>query len=317
MTESPSFSVVVPTRHRAGSLRRCLDALAELDYPRERLEVVVAVDGTDDRLAPRVAAAGVDGLALTLVQIPRSGAGAARNAGAMRAGGQFVAFTDDDCVVDARWLAALAAVVGGDPGAVVGGPMVNRASANACSVASQVVLEATYAHHNPASGAPGFLATNNLAVPAEAFRRLGGFDEAFVRAEDREFCLRWRAQGGSTAWAPDAVVHHLRELDLRGLVRQHAGYGRGAYHLHRSRRTSPRLIPALEPGFYRHLAAGCRARRPGIGRLRLASLVIAAQAANALGFARELVRWRGGLPATPVPSPPDCPGAAVPVDHRS
>ena len=108
--------------------------------------------------------------------------------------------------------------------------------------------------------------------------------------------MRWRSQGGATAWVPDAVVHHARELDFRSLMRQHLGYGCGAYHLHRSRRTSPRVVPALEPGFYRALAAACRVRRQGVGRVRVGWLVIAAQAANALGFAAGLVRWRGRPP---------------------
>jgi GT2 family glycosyltransferase len=301
----PSFSVVVPTRHRASSLERCLESLAALDYPRERLEVVVVVDGTDDRSSTPVVESYRDRLPLVRVQGPRAGPAAARNAGAAHAGGRGLAFTDDDCVAHPSWVARLAAAVEVDPAAAVGGRTLNGATTNPCSVASQVVLEGTYAHYNPPGRAPAFFATNNLAVPADGFRRIGGFDERFPYAEDREFCVRWLARGGSTAWAGDAVVHHLRELDLRGLIGQHVGYGRGAYHLHRANRTAPRLMPALESGFYRHLAAGCAARHPEVGRARVGALVAVAQVANALGFAAELVRWRGRAPARRAPSPSD------------
>ena len=303
MTGPPSFSVVVPTRDRAASLERCLASLAALDYPRERVEVVVAVDGTDDRSSTRVAESYQDRLAVIRVQGPRAGPAAARNAGAARAGGRWLAFTDDDCVPHPSWLTELAAVLEVAPAAAVGGRTLNGATGNPCSAASQVVLECTYAHYNPPGRSPGFFATNNLAVPAEAFRRIGGFDETFPYAEDREFCVRWLARGGSTAWAGGAVVHHLRELDLRGLIGQHLGYGRGAYHLHRAYRTSPRLMPALESGFYRQLLARCAAGQPGVGRVRISALVVAAQVANALGFAAELVRWRGRPPGRPASAP--------------
>lgn len=300
----PSFSVVVPTRHRASSLQRCLESLAALDYPHERLEVVVAVDGTDDRSSTHVTESYRDRLPLIRVQGPRAGPAAARNAGAAHARGRWLAFTDDDCAPHPSWLTRLAAVLEADPAAAVGGRTLNGAATNLCSAASQVVLEGTYAHYNPPGRAPAFFATNNLAVPAEDFRRIGGFDETFPYAEDREFCVRWLARGGSTAWAGDAVVHHLRELDLRGLIRQHVGYGRGAYHVHREHRTSPRLMPALESGFYRHLAARCAAPRPGVGRVRVGALVVAAQVANGVGFAVELVRCRGRPAEGPAPAPP-------------
>jgi GT2 family glycosyltransferase len=296
VTGPPSFSVVVPTRHRAASLERCLASLAALDYPRERVEVVVAVDGTDDRASTRVAESYQDRLELIRVQGPRAGPAAARNAGAARAGGRWLAFTDDDCAPHPSWLTQLAAVLEAAPAAAVGGRMLNGATGNPCSAASQVVLECTYAHYNPPGRAPGFFATSNLAVPAEDFRRIGGFDEAFPYAEDREFCVRWLAGGRSTAWAGDAVVRHLRELDLRALIGQHLGYGRGAYHLHRAHRTSPQLMPALETAFYRELVERCATVQPGVGRVRTSALVVAAQAANALGFAAELVRWRGQPP---------------------
>jgi GT2 family glycosyltransferase len=285
--------VVIPTRERATSLARCLAGLAELDYPAGRVEVVVAIDGVDDRASARVVSSYANRLPVTLVQLPRGGPGPARNAGAARAGGRFLAFTDDDCVPDVRWLAGFAAALKDDPDVAVGGLAVNRIVHSPYSIASQVILEATYAHCNPPGRPPSFFATNNLALPADAFRRIGGFDESFRYAEDREFCARWLAQGGAMKWVPDAVVYHLRDLDLRSMLRQHAGYGRGAYQFHRSRSSPLRVIPALEAGFYRHLVVSCLTRRAQVGRYRLGGLVAAAQAANGFGFAAALARTRG------------------------
>ncbi|HSW49772.1 MAG TPA: glycosyltransferase, partial [Bryobacteraceae bacterium] len=49
------FSIVIPTYERSPSLRRLLEAVADLDYPRDRFEVVVVDDGTEVPLGPVVA----------------------------------------------------------------------------------------------------------------------------------------------------------------------------------------------------------------------------------------------------------------------
>ena len=51
----PSFSIVIPTYSRPGQLRECLLALSALEYPRDRLEVIVVDDGRQTPLDAVVA----------------------------------------------------------------------------------------------------------------------------------------------------------------------------------------------------------------------------------------------------------------------
>ncbi len=69
--------------------RKVADALA-LDYPRERLEVVVASDGSKDRTAELARAAGAD----RVLELPRGGKVAALNAAVRETRGEIVAFSD-------------------------------------------------------------------------------------------------------------------------------------------------------------------------------------------------------------------------------
>ena len=69
------------------------DALA-LDYPRERLEVIVASDGSSDATVERARAAGAD----LVLDLPRGGKVAAQDAAAERASGGIVAFSDANSV---------------------------------------------------------------------------------------------------------------------------------------------------------------------------------------------------------------------------
>ena len=68
------------------------NALA-LDYPRERLEVIVASDGSGDATVERAEAAGAD----LVLDLPRGGKVAAQNAAAARASGEILAFSDANC----------------------------------------------------------------------------------------------------------------------------------------------------------------------------------------------------------------------------
>src|SRR5690348_17430989 len=42
---APFFSVIIPTHNRPKQLAACLRAIAEVDYPRDRFEVIVVDDG--------------------------------------------------------------------------------------------------------------------------------------------------------------------------------------------------------------------------------------------------------------------------------
>jgi len=69
------------------------DGLA-LEYPRERLELIVASDGSGDATAERARAAGAD----LVLELPRGGKVAAQNAAAECASGEILAFSDANSV---------------------------------------------------------------------------------------------------------------------------------------------------------------------------------------------------------------------------
>jgi len=101
------ISIVIPTYGRPGPLRKCLEGVTDLDYPAGRFEVIVVDDGSPEPVAPSLESfSGC--LDLTAIRQLNRGPAAARNTGASRAAGRWLAFTDDDCVPDRDWLAALA-----------------------------------------------------------------------------------------------------------------------------------------------------------------------------------------------------------------
>jgi cellulose synthase/poly-beta-1,6-N-acetylglucosamine synthase-like glycosyltransferase len=90
LDELPSVSVIVAAYAEQEVIADRVRNLVGLDYPRERLEVIVACDGSPDETAGRARAAGAD----VVLELPRGGKIRAQDAGVERAHGEIVAFTD-------------------------------------------------------------------------------------------------------------------------------------------------------------------------------------------------------------------------------
>ncbi len=86
----PQLSLIVAAHdEQAVIAAKVANALA-LDYPRERLEVIVACDGCTDATAARAREAGAD----LVLELPRGGKIRAQDAAVQRARGEIVAFSD-------------------------------------------------------------------------------------------------------------------------------------------------------------------------------------------------------------------------------
>ena len=109
----PSVTFILPVHNEAPRIESKIANTLALDYPRDRLQVLVIGDGcTDDTLerANRVGQGSVTTVALPV----RAGKAAALNAGLERATGEILVFTDAGILLDRG---ALASLVGhfGDP----------------------------------------------------------------------------------------------------------------------------------------------------------------------------------------------------------
>jgi glycosyltransferase involved in cell wall biosynthesis len=285
----PLISVVVPTKGRPRYLRGCLSALAAAEYPREGFEVVIVNDGGGAEVE-RIASSFAERVDVRVVTPDTTGPSAARNAGAAASRGRYVAFTDDDCEPTPGWLRELQRGLEENPGSAVGGETRTGTSQSAAT-ASQLVIDAVHTHFNRDRASPRFFASYNLTFPTEPYLALGGFDERFRYAEDREMCERWLSSGRCFVHAPAAVVYHMRRLTLREFVGQHHGYGRGAAAFHRSRapgrpRRSDRagVLRALT---LEAIRGSRQSRKPAI-----AAYVALSQLATASGIVRESVAAR-------------------------
>jgi glycosyltransferase involved in cell wall biosynthesis len=237
---APLFSVVIPTYNRLQPLGRCIEALAQ-GYPRDHYEVIVVDDGSSPPVDLRRYS---DSMQIVGLRHNNRGPAPSRNAGAAQARGRYLVFLDDDCQVTSGWFSNLEkALAGASHRTIFGGSVSNGDETNLCSEVSETFIRVILQYHRPRPGGLYFFRSTNLVVPREDFLRLGGFDERFRTAEDREFCDRWQLDSGGFTYLPEAAVRHHSSLTLKSFARQHFAYGRGAWHFHHVRfsRKSPRF----------------------------------------------------------------------------
>ena len=103
--EPPRVSLIVAAFDEEEVIEAKVANALALDYPRERLELIVASDGSSDRTVELARAAGAD----LVLDLPRGGKMLTQNSAVERASGEIVAFSDANSTWDPAALAALAA----------------------------------------------------------------------------------------------------------------------------------------------------------------------------------------------------------------
>jgi cellulose synthase/poly-beta-1,6-N-acetylglucosamine synthase-like glycosyltransferase len=91
----PRVSLIVAARREESVIAAKVANVLALDWPRDRLEVIVAVDGGGDATAERARAAGAD----LVLELERGGKVRTQDAGVRAASGALLAFSD----ANARW----------------------------------------------------------------------------------------------------------------------------------------------------------------------------------------------------------------------
>jgi GT2 family glycosyltransferase len=241
---APLASIVVATRERPSALERCLDSLLELDY--SEYEIIV-VDNAPATSATREVLANDRFCRVRYVRESRPGLGAAHNRGLAEASGTFVAFTDDDVIVDRLWLLELARGFRlAERVACVTGLIVPARLDTPAQLAAERLwgfnkgFSEQVFDRDTARGdalypytAGTFGSGANMAFDTTILRRLGGFDPATgagtiaCGGDDLSAFFTVVSAGYRLAYNPAALVRHEHHAEYSALERQAYGYGVG------------------------------------------------------------------------------------------
>ena len=206
---TPEVTVVVASHARALRLRWLLNALEDQTLQRGRWELVVVHDNAGEETESLLSShplRDVGTLRHHRLPVGTGTPARQRNHGWRDARAPLVAFTDDDCRPDSRWLAELLDVAASSPGAIVQGTTRPDPHEQAILVAPRT---RTLHVDPPAWHAP----TCNILYPRAVLERVGGFDQAFPGAagEDTDLAERAQATGAELVAASGAIVFHAVE----------------------------------------------------------------------------------------------------------
>ncbi len=225
-------SVVMPTHNRWAQLSRVLEGYREQTIGLDQFEVIVCDDASDDGTPDRVRAfAETAPYALRYLRQEKKGPAAARNMGIGAARAPLVALTDDDCVPDPHLLArhrassrqgvATIGYIAWHPEVAVTPFMAFLAPGYRFNFA-QIT--------DPADATFRCFYTANVSAWRADLLAVGGFDEGFPAAayEDIELGYRLHKAGVRLAYDREAIIYHLHEMRLEGMLRSQVVNGRSA-----------------------------------------------------------------------------------------
>jgi GT2 family glycosyltransferase len=210
----PTVTVICPFHGDAAAGHAALVALAALQL-RPGDEVIVADNTPDGILAPAPAPPGIE----VVVTDARRQAYTARNEAAARASGDWLLFTDADCVpaphlIDRYFDHPPDERCGALAGEVVAAP--GRGLVAGYGAARGLLSQAGFLAHPYRPMA----VTANLLVRRAAFEAIGGFAEGIRSGGDADLCWRLQAAGWELGHRPGAVVAHAHRDTLGALLHQ-------------------------------------------------------------------------------------------------
>jgi O-antigen biosynthesis protein len=247
-TTWPRVTVAIPTTFgKLDSLGLAVASIARLDYP--DFEIVLV----DNRSAPKeqdhAVVRGVTEHAVQILYEPERGISAARNRALRSCENAFIVFTDDDVQVEPDWLRQLMRSLLADVGVACATGLVIPTELSSPGQSTfehlfggfnRAFVPALYGGDQTGDQDPLFpYAAGRFGTGASAAFRtgplkdLGGFDRALGTGtparggEDLATFIQILSDGGSIAFEPSAIVHHMHRETKGELRRQVFSYGVG------------------------------------------------------------------------------------------
>ena len=200
---TPPMTLVIAAHNEVRAIGEKIDNVLALDYPAERLEVIIASDGSDDGTNDLVLAYADQNV--RLVDQPRQGKVPTLNAGVAEATGEILVFTDANSMLAKATLSALASCFADENvGAVAGDQRYSLDSGNTASFGERLYwsfdrwLKQMQSNAGNATCSTGAI----HAIRRELFRPVpSGVSDDFV------ISTRAIEQGYRLVFEPDAIAY--------------------------------------------------------------------------------------------------------------
>lgn len=212
----PLISVIIPVWNDEARIGLCVDALKAQTLSRDQFEIVVVDNGSTDSTA-QVVAGHPD---VILLHEPRVGSYAARNLGLSRAAGDYVAFTDSDCIPDPDWLRNGLEAIRDKAEVGVGAGRIVFAEPEEAHSRACLNYERLLSMRQDDNARQGVVITANWFSRKSIVLERGGFDATLKSGGDHELSGRISRDGLKTLYVADAIVRHPARAQVEEITRK-------------------------------------------------------------------------------------------------
>ena len=247
----PFVSIVIITLNRKEHLKKCLSSIFKLHYPITRFEVIVVDGNSSDGTIEMVTR---EFSRVKFVVEKRKGIPYARNTGWKHAIGEFVAYTDDDCIVDKFWLERLVSGFTSNEIGAVGGPLLYLNFEISSHAFYQTPVGIFYlGKKERLLRTNENLITANILLRSEVFKKTRFLESLiYSDSEDYEFCWSLMEMGYQLKYTPNAKVFHdidITRLSMGYLLKRVFYSGISHYIVARKRNSRGILVPKFLRAF--------------------------------------------------------------------
>lgn len=237
--DRPTVSILIAARNEESTILTCLRAIADLDYPTERIEVLIGNDQSTDRTGEVVTGFIADKPNFRLVLTTDSPIGLRGKANVLAqlarlARGQHLFFTDADTQVPPGWLTEMSRHIVGNVGIVTGVTLPDGPRLFHALQTIDWLYNLTLTHLVSSFGVPVTAMGNNMAVSRGAYDAVGGYKSLpFSVVEDYTLFRAIVGWGfGFRNLLSETVLARTRPVDtLRQFLSQRKRWMRGATDL--------------------------------------------------------------------------------------
>lgn len=231
----PTCTILIPAHNEEMVIRRTVESMCRLVYPRDRLKIMVINDGSKDRTREIVLELAAQDDRVVLFDVPQGqggkGKSRALNLGIRQVDAEIIAIYDADNTPDPDALRYLVAqlILHPELGAVLGKfRTVNKNATlltrfiNIETLGFQSMLQAGRWQMHHIATLPG----TNFVMRAALIAELGGWDEEAL-TEDSELSIRIYEHGYRIKYIPYAVTYEQEPQEWAVWIRQRMRWVRG------------------------------------------------------------------------------------------
>lgn len=199
------ITVIIPVWNDEKRISLCLDALHKQSIGVDSFEVIVvdnaSTDGTSEALKAYPW--------ITVLYEPEPGSYGARNRAINDASGEYLAFTDSDCIPAQTWLEACLACAQKHPGfGVVAGDVTFFEATEASVEQSAIDFETMFSMDQKINSQNGVSITANFFVQRKTVHHFGGFNQKLKSGGDHELSKRIYDSGRAVIFCQEGYVAH-------------------------------------------------------------------------------------------------------------